>query len=261
MTLTEEEQKNRHICEEGIKYLKNYSMQHFAEEEAYMRSIGYKGYEMHKRLHDNMRDKTLPSLERAMEKSDFSAESVGQFVGICLAWLTGHIMVEDRAITGRVASRWDSDQEEEINTLLEHSLIDILRNIFGLDSHTFSDHYSGEQFGKTVNYRFDYLPSQGRRLQLYMLVEEELIFNTIGQVIGIKFCKMDNTLLAATKQMTQQILRSMGAYFQDADDGRLEKDVLLSTDAVQRVFEKRNPKYSILLDTGMGYLAFCVDAP
>ena len=49
---------------EGIKYLEAYTMTHFSEEEAYMRSIRYSGYAEHKRLHDNFRNKTLVSLKR-----------------------------------------------------------------------------------------------------------------------------------------------------------------------------------------------------
>ena len=34
----------QNACKEGIKYLEDYSIKHFAEEEAYMRSIRYGGY-------------------------------------------------------------------------------------------------------------------------------------------------------------------------------------------------------------------------
>ena len=54
--LNENENNGPWACAEGIKYFKNYAITHFAEEEAYMKSIGYKGYEMHKRLHDDMRE-------------------------------------------------------------------------------------------------------------------------------------------------------------------------------------------------------------
>ncbi len=37
-----EEEKQQHACREGIKYFKNYTLKHFAEEEAYMKSIRYR---------------------------------------------------------------------------------------------------------------------------------------------------------------------------------------------------------------------------
>ena len=40
MDLYVEKHENRFACVEGIKYFKAYALQHFAEEEAYMRQIG-----------------------------------------------------------------------------------------------------------------------------------------------------------------------------------------------------------------------------
>ena len=46
-----------------LNIFKEHAMKHFTEEEAYMASISYEGFEMHRRLHDNFRKKTLPVLE------------------------------------------------------------------------------------------------------------------------------------------------------------------------------------------------------
>ena len=62
--LSKDENNGQWACAEGIKYFKTYAIEHFMDEEAYMRSIGYEGYEIHKGLHDNMRYMTLPALEK-----------------------------------------------------------------------------------------------------------------------------------------------------------------------------------------------------
>ena len=103
MELYVEKHEDKFACVEGIKYFKAYAIKHFAEEEAYMRKAGYSGYLAHKRLHDKMKRETLPSLERELYASDFSTEAVQRFIGVCSGWLTGHIIIEDRAITGRTA--------------------------------------------------------------------------------------------------------------------------------------------------------------
>ena len=64
MELYVEQHKSKFACVEGIKYFNAYALKHFAEEEAYMREIGYPGYLAHKRLHDRMRRETLPALNR-----------------------------------------------------------------------------------------------------------------------------------------------------------------------------------------------------
>ncbi|MCH5272925.1 MAG: hemerythrin domain-containing protein [Lachnospiraceae bacterium] len=251
---------DRRLCVEGINYFKNYAIKHFAEEEAYMLSINYDGYTLHKRLHDNMRDKTLPAIERRMEESNYSPESIEQFLGICIGWLTGHIMIEDMAITGKTSSRWSPDNKETINKVLEQSLIQIIEKIFGLKARIFSSYYNGESFGKAVNYRMDYVSLHGRHTWVVLSMEEKLILNTVGTMLGVLFSKVDNTVLSAIKQISQQILRSIGpSLYATGGSYHLENDTLISDDAMQQLFEKSHPKYSILLETDLGCFAFCAD--
>ena len=67
MDLVEYKPNCRTACEESIEFLEDYTMTHFSGEEAYMRSIGYDGYEKHKKIHDHFRDITLVSLKKEME--------------------------------------------------------------------------------------------------------------------------------------------------------------------------------------------------
>ena len=109
LEVTEGEEANANNYKEGIKYLEAYSMTHFLEEETYMRSIRYKGYAQHKRIHDSFRDKTLVSLKRDLELSGYSMSAVQRFVGIMSSWLTEHIMREDQAIVGKAVARRSGD--------------------------------------------------------------------------------------------------------------------------------------------------------
>lgn len=65
--LNKNEKNGRWACAEGIKYFRSYVIEHFTDEESYMRSINYKEYNLHKRLHDDMRYKTLPALEKDLK--------------------------------------------------------------------------------------------------------------------------------------------------------------------------------------------------
>ena len=75
LRISENEEKSEWVCQEGAKYLKNHTLEHFEHEEEYMRSINYSEYEIHKRLHDDFRNVTLPALEREMGKSRYSVGS------------------------------------------------------------------------------------------------------------------------------------------------------------------------------------------
>ena len=71
-----EKGKSQWACQEGIKFFKDHAVKHFAEEEEYMASINYEGLETHKRLHQEFREKTLPTLEKELEQTDYSENSV-----------------------------------------------------------------------------------------------------------------------------------------------------------------------------------------
>lgn len=88
---------------EAIKYFKSYALKHFAEEEQYMLSIGFKDYARHKAIHDGMRDTILPRLYSYLEISEYSEESVTQFCVICEKWLSKHILGHDREMLKYIA--------------------------------------------------------------------------------------------------------------------------------------------------------------
>ena len=140
--LSRDENNGQWACAEGIKFFKNYTSEHFTDEEAYMQSIGYKGYEIHKRLHDDMRYKTLPALEKDLTRSNYSQESIQHFLGICLGWLTTHILIEDRAITGKIRNKWKTDNVGADMNALETALILTLQEVFRLQTEIVSEHYS-----------------------------------------------------------------------------------------------------------------------
>ncbi len=255
--LTDDTKNHQWACEEGIKYFKNYTLKHFAEEEAYMFRIGYKGFAMHKKLHDNMRDKTLPVLEENLESTGYSTEAVEKFLGVCLGWLTGHILIEDKAITGKISSKWDPIQVESVNNALKESLIRVVWEVFGLKSHIFSEYYGGENFGRTVNYIIYYITPEKNPIWIVLSMEERLILGTIGKILG--YDKINNTLLSATKLMAQQILHRISSYLQYEDGAfTMKKDYLIGDDAMKQLFTKRNPQYSLLLDTEEGCVALCI---
>ena len=97
---TGEDDRSRRACEEAVKYLKNYTIQHFQDEEMYQLSTAYEGYIRHKALHDEFR-KTVLIQEQRMVAEDFSRDSVMGFMKILSAWLVSHIMKEDQRISKR----------------------------------------------------------------------------------------------------------------------------------------------------------------
>ena len=258
MELSEDEKRGRWVCEEAIKYFKSYTVKRFAQEEEYMRSIHYSGYEVHKRLHDVMRDKTIPALEKDLVESDYSREAMQHFVGISLGWLTGHILIEDRAITGRIPNRWNEVLPKDEIMAVEKVVSKTIMEVFKLDTRIVSDQYAGEDFGKSIFYRITYRSAKGRRIQVFLVLEEQLVLHKVGEMLDVNFKKVDKVVLDATKQLSQQMIKRMGMYFKFLRQFEFEKDHVLTAEQFEKEFESGYPRYSLLFDTGMGYFAFCL---
>lgn len=255
--LNDDEKDRQWVCTEGIKYFKNYALKHFADEEAYMKSIDYDGYETHKRIHDDLRDKTLPALEEDMIESGYSPESIQHFLGICIGWLTGHIMLEDHAITGRVANKWIYEPTEE-TSVLEEMITKVMSEVFCLKLQVVSEHYAGEDFGKKICYRMTYVDKESKRIQVFFVLEERLVLHTVGQLLNVQFKKMDKVVADAAKLIAQQYMKRIAMYYKSTGMYTLEKTNMLTEDQMVQDFRIEYPKYSLLFNTGKGYMAVCI---
>lgn len=257
LDLNDDEKDRQWICEEGIKYFKSYTLKHFADEEAYMQSIRYEGYEAHKRIHDDMRDRTLPVLERDMVESEYSVESVQHFLGICIGWLTGHIMLEDHAITGKISYKWKYEPTEE-TAVLEEVTGKVFKELFGLDLETVSEHYAGEDFGKRVCYRLSYRDQEKKAVQVFFILEERLVLRMISQLAGREITKTSKVAVDAMGLIAQQFMKRIGVCFHANGLYHLEKTNLMTQEQIVQDFGHEYPRYSLLFNTGSGYFALCV---
>ncbi len=256
--VSKNENNGQWACAEGIKYFKSYAIEHFTDEEAYMQSIGYKGYEMHKRLHDDMRYKTLPALERDLLESNYSQESIHHFLGICIGWLTAHIMIEDRAITGKISNKWKKDHTGKDMDALENALADTIREIFGLQTEIVSEHYSGENFGNCVIDRLTFHSKEGEHIQVFMVLEEKLVLRAVSAMLDMPLKKLDKMVINTVRELSQKIAGQVGLHCGLSLQYQLETNHLMTLEQFQHEFSAEYFDYSLLLNTGTGYFAFCI---
>lgn len=83
---------------EAIKYLRNYVVKHFEDEEAFMRSIDFRDYAAHKAIHDGMRERIVPRLYSRLEERKYAEDAVHQCLDICGKWMSRHILGHDREL-------------------------------------------------------------------------------------------------------------------------------------------------------------------
>ena len=83
--------------EKTLGFLKEYAVNHFANEEKLQIVTKYEGYQEHKKMHEDFLVR-LEFHENAIKQSDFSKKEIDSFINTLVAWLTNHISVEDRKI-------------------------------------------------------------------------------------------------------------------------------------------------------------------
>ncbi len=262
----EEEKKSQWACQEGIKYFKEHAMKHFAEEENYMLSINYKGYETHRQLHEGFRQKTLPALEQELENTNYSPGAVDHFLGVCAGWLIGHTLTEDRAIVGEGISKWTHLLPEEEHEAMKKVILQLLYDMFKLESHIISETYSGEKFGKGVYYRLVYSAGEKdseeeKECEIILVFEEKLLVNTVGKALGLKTSKLDSMLINATRYTARQFVERIRKHLPDVELTELKEENLLTYEEFRNIFERETLQISLLFDTGEGYFSYCAIAP
>ena len=255
---SDEKNKSQWACQEGIKFFKDHAVKHFTEEEEYMASIHYERLNVHMHIHREFRERTLPALEEELEQTGYSADSVEHFLGVCAGWLVGHTLMEDRAITGKSRSRWvgllSGKEQEDMRKIL----LQLMYDLFHLESYVISDAYGGEKFGKGVYHRLVYGTDQEEeRYEIFLVFEEKLLINTVGKTMGIKTNKLNTLLMNASRYMARQFADYVRNHLPDMDGYVLKEENLLTYGQFQDVFETEKLQISLLFDTGEGYFSYC----
>lgn len=260
LRLSEDEEKSEWVCREGVKYLKNHTLEHFEHEESYMRSINYDSYEIHKRLHDNFRNDTLPALEQELEDTQYSVESIRHFLGVCIGWVIAHTSTEDLAIAGRTKSKWTDIPHEKEKEALEQSITQHMDDILHLKARMISEQYSGEDFGKMVCLRFVYTGQKKEKWEITIIYEESLLLKIVSDILDTQYHRVDDMVINVIRYMSRQLLEQLRESFPSLDLFELTKEALLTHEQFLESYERANIPCSLLFDTGAGYFAFCVAA-
>lgn len=256
-----DESKRQWVCQEGIKYFKDHAMKHFTEEEQYMASIDYAGFETHRHLHDNFRRKTLPALEKELAQSSFTTDAIDHFLGVCAGWLLGHTLTEDRAITGKTKSQWGELLPEEQRDGIRQMVIQLLSDMFQLKAHVVSDCYGGEKFGNGIYYRLAYEAEKEQRWEVILAFEERMLINTIGNMMNMESEEISVMLINVARYMAQQFVQRIREQYPSSDKYDMKEEKLLSYEQFKKNLAAQRPQFSLLLDTGEGYFACCMIAP
>ncbi|MCM1299306.1 MAG: hemerythrin domain-containing protein [Firmicutes bacterium] len=250
--------KNKTTCLEAIKFLKQHTVEHFAQEEEFQLKVGYSGYENHKRMHDNMREVTIPALEKQMLSSDFSVESVEHFVGVCSAWLSAHIMFEDQAITGKIKSRWDVDfRGDELEILKTHAE-EFMSKLFQVNIDIESVHYEGYDLGDVMPYYQIVKASDNTIHRTIIIPDKKLICSNISQLMGTEMKTLNEIAMSMFEELAYTFVTNFIYKYTGNNDLTLLSNGMVEKNAFKADFESYHPDVSMLWHTAFGHIAFCM---
>ncbi|MDE6363066.1 MAG: response regulator [Lachnospiraceae bacterium] len=254
-----QEEKSHWVCQEAVKYFKEHAIQHFADEEDYMASIHYEGLKTHRHIHKNFRERTLPALEKELERTDYSEESIRHFLSVCAGWLIGHTLIEDHAIvSGEQIKHWENLLPDEEQAVMGQTVASLLHSMFQVDPRLLSDCYGGEKFGDGIYYRLIAVSKEKKRWEFFLIFEEKFIAGAIGGVMNIKSKAVRTMLMHAAGYVARQFVERIKRCFPSLQQFQIKEEQLLSYEQFQMVYEKQSPQFSMLFDTGKGYFAYCM---
>lgn len=262
LKIKEEQGDTKWACEQCITFFERHALEHFSDEEEYMRSISYPEYEQHRRLHKTFRQDTLPALKKEVLANDFNQEVLEHFIGVCAGWLISHTLTEDVAIAGKSEPRFGKilrgDEIESLKTILQQLAFDLFR----IEPHVVSDVYGAEKFGNGVYLRliFDTRDPE-KKYEVLLAFEEKMLINTVGSALGIKTAKLSSLVMHAARYTARQYVQRVLEQFPELRNYKLKDEALLTYDQFRHLFEVQPVQASILLDSGVGYMSYTVIAP
>ena len=249
-------EKNKTTCIEAVKYLKSYTIKHFAEEEAYMRSIDYSGYKLHKKIHDNMRDVVVPALSREVIYSCYSKESLEHFVGACAGWLTAHVMIEDQAITGKNKSRWINNADEGMDKL-EEIITELFDELFFVKPTVASRNYSGHKLGELFCYRSQFRDIFGTVYTAVTAVENAMLSKLLLNTVTDEVMEMESVMHPMVSEIVKCFNEKAVTNFIDKPLTYVNGEQI-GSDEFYGYFDKVYPEYSTLWRARGGFFVYFI---
>lgn len=250
---------SEHVDEiiEQINIAKSDLASHFSHEEEYMASINYKGFEIHKRNHDNLLNVTIPSIEIDVINSKYAQSEVTILGSVVIGWLVGHVLVDDHAITGRAVSRYTVDKELNFVTLLQTELNTFMKELANLPVSIVDANYEVAP----IEDGYYYLVTYEDGTEVVLGASLNVIFKLCSSMLGRACDNMDKGTSVTYNQITNNIANAVLATVHPDSDFIIMSHRELEEHMFIRDFTANPPDISMLWESEAGPLALFVRNP
>ena len=241
------------VIREAVTYINSYFERHAKAEEAYMRSIGYEGYALHKMLHDDFQNGQLVKYRQIIESGQCRESDVWDFIGSGVGWLLEHIATADMAIVGKgilaqpPQPRMDHTAlEQEIN-LLFASTLNIEAN-----AKIASAQYAGEYYGKAIHQKMVYQTDKGE-VSVISGIERTFLLDVAHMLYGETMEDEVELILSTVQSFGPHFWGTLGRRFAGNDSRISVKETqLLPGGMVHEELNRLQPTISLLFTSDKG---------
>lgn len=253
-----EEEKVVHAAKEGIKFFTSYTLSHFGREEKYMKDHNYSEYDLHKGMHDDLKNNVLPSLKQELEDNEYSIDSIRHFLGVCVGWLSTHIMMVDQTILHHDRYQRIDLNFSKVSDSLNEIMKKVIHNLYHINAELISSHYTGWDFGKALFYELTYTTGEKKSIHLLFTIEQKGVFTLASQRTGMEIKRVDAYLLALIKEILSNMTQQIAYYLKLSGEYKQRSGVMLESSEVESIFINKHLTYSSLFNTPVGKLAFSI---
>lgn len=254
----EEDEKVVHAAKEGIKFFTSYTFSHFGREEKYMKDHNYPEYDLHKGMHDDLKNNVLPSLKQELEDNEYSIDSIRHFLGVCVGWLSTHIMMVDQTILHHDRYQRIDLNFSKVSDSLNEIMKKVIHNLYHINAELISSHYTGWDFGKALFYELTYTTGEKKSIHLLFTIEQKGVFTLASQRTGMEIKRVDAYLLSLIKEILSNMTQQIAYYLKLSGEYKQRSGVMLESSEVESIFINKHLTYSSLFNTPVGKLAFSI---
>lgn len=249
---TSNKRRSQRACFEALKYLENYTVVHFKDEEEYQRSIGYINYAQHKRQHDAFL-KTISYTKLDLTQSDFSDASIKRFVGVLTSWLLYHITNSDQSIVGKTTHFSDASS---MSRMLQNVMLKVTEDMFHIDPEVADGNYEGDFSDGDLFCVLDFSSDEQEGGYRFILaLEEYLALRTVGSIVGETLDKIDELVTSAIEELANVLILQVLTLFHNTDTFEGKQIKMIQPQEVWRYSLQEKPECSVLFSSNMGSFA------
>lgn len=219
-----DDDRNRRLCKEALKFLESHTSRHFEDEEDYMRSIHYPQYEQHRAQHQAIRE-TLVSLKDDLIVSNYAPHSVKNMIGTMIAWLSYHTIELDSAICTGALHHIDCSNSAAV--AMENAATRIVSEVFQDSLELINESYEGIPNGNFIFFSTDCSHPDGREFRIMGALGDQVVLHSINTLFSTQQTYIDETALSATKELSALLSIHFLQNYQNGDFFHVDSTELL----------------------------------